>query len=293
MQIDSIRILLNNKIKTFNTKFYKNCIKYFDNEENYDNLIKKRLMENKYVFETIRLFITESFNKYICFITDISVLEDKIQKDYIIKNSFIRDMSHISSKCRNNLLRQLHVIETDNLESFKDDDVINKFYPNIKSILFIFLPLDNTDLDNNKFIRISNSKSLHLFLGTEVLKFLEYQNLDRFVEYMKSTKLDAIKSVNMFRDFYNFMKLLPYERIMMFSGFTLHTLGTSYTSDADTIYWTKGEKSDEISRIVKLIKTRDYIELFVYDKDSKDIELFGNFITDPDDHYYFVGIKIY
>ena len=111
--IEKIKIILNNKNKAYVSQYYINCIEYISNNKNIDILKKTRNIENKYILEPLRLFLEEAFYNYEYLIIDKSLLNEDIRNVCLI-----RDLSEITEKTRNNLLRQLYVIETNNLDNF-------------------------------------------------------------------------------------------------------------------------------------------------------------------------------
>lgn len=301
--VDSAKHLLNNRITTFDTSFYKRCAEYLNDQEKVHEFKKTREISNPLLTEPLRLYVDSMFDNFVCFITDMSVLKDQTKGPIIRKDSMIRDLSFLSKKARDNLLRQLYVIETDNLDNFIDPDSAMKNYPKIEEIVFVIA--SNRDnkfnmeivIDDVNFIRIKNRSSLHLFMGSEVLRFLEKQNLDRFVDYMKSDEPHVVKSMNMFKQIYKMSKDLiskpdVRDRTMLFSGFVMHSLGTSYTGDADVMYWGKNRSVESLEDDRSIFSNYDKVELFVYDETDNNVDYVGDLITNPDKHYYFVGIKI-
>lgn len=301
--IDSTKHLLNNKIKSFDTSFYNRCIEHLNDPDKIQTFLETHEINHTLVLEPLRLYVDSMFDNYVCFITDVSVLMDQTKGPLIRKNSMIRDLSFLSIKARDNLLRQLYVIETEDLENFLEDDVVIKIYPKINQLVFIIASNKdnkfnmNLVIDDIDFIPVKNKSSLHLLMGKEVLRFLEKQDLDRFVNYMKSTDHHVVKSTNMFKQIFEMnknisSKPLICDRMMMFSGFVMHSLGTSYTGDADMMYWAKNLSHEDIQYVKSVFSGYNKIELFIYDDKDTNLDYVGDLITDPEKHYYFVGIKI-
>jgi len=292
--IEKVKLLLNNRINIYNT-FYKKCIEYIDN--NIDKFIKTHEMKHNMILEPIRLYIEDNLDDYICFIADLSAF-DTAHVEMLKKECIYRDLTKISKKAHDNLLRQLYVIESDNLDNFFESDVLTKYYSNIDNITFFIVEKTNPLIDSiihNKSL-IKNNNSLHLFMGSETLYFLEKQNLDRFINYMRSKDNYVIKSVNMFKQVYYLCKKLMktpdiYNRIMFFSGMVLHTLGTSYTSDADLIFWDQNMGSDDFNKLKLIFDKYGISDVFIYNNSTMN-NYYGYYISNPVKHYHFLGMKI-
>ena len=293
--IENIINMLNIK-NSPNNLFYKECINYITNPLKINNFIETHEMTNNYILEPMRLYINSNINKYVCFIADISIFEKPIG-NILKKESVYRNLNILSIKARNNLLRQLHVIETDKLDNFFENNVVTRYYSQIDKIVFFIIEKENKNIvnmiDNKNLIQIKKIVSLCLFMGDETLYFLEKQDLDRFINYMKSNNKYVIKSVNMFKKTYSLCKELDpdiYDRMIIFSGFVLHTLGTTYTSDADVIFWAQDMKIEDLENVKILFKRNNINDFFIYDRNSS--KTIDNLIANPNKHYHFLGIKI-
>lgn len=281
--------LLADKYKTFDTRFYKECIEYLDNDSHIEQFIESHNIDNKYLLEPLKLYIWSKFDSFNCYLADASILDNKMIKD----NCIYRDLSIINEKTKSNLLRQLYVIETDNLNNFFKDSL--EYYAHIDNIVFV---ISENMIDNDKIIKLTKKSSLNLFMGTEVLYFLEKQDLDRFIGYMKNDNKYVVNAVNMFKTIYELFKLLEktnerlYCRLIIFSGLILQSLGTSYTKDADIILWAKNMEENNVDKAKEMLNNYKEIDLLIYDNSHFNLEHFGNMLTDPDKHYYFLGIKM-
>lgn len=276
-QLKDIQTFIHNKKLKLDTNFYKKCEEVLnDSTENLDS----RLFENRYFVESLRLFMLDNFDKFYFYLAD-SINFDLNEK-YLI-----RDLNFDHST-RYNLLKQLHVLETNNLDTFLLD------LPDSYNLCKYFIISDH---DLNLDFKLTNKLSLNLFLCTNY-EFLKHQNVDRFAQYLQSTDPYVVKSVNMFKDIHTLFNKIrttdsdTYDRLMLFSGFVLHTLGTTYTSDADTMYLAKDLPKSKIDEINELFDSNEKIECFVYTESDDNIDYISELFTDPDKHYYFLGLKI-
>jgi hypothetical protein len=297
-------LIINRSQISSNTVFFKKTIEYLKNIKNIQKLEKTHKIDDGYIFEPLKLYLYDRFDDYVCFITNRHIIDTE---PLIMKYCLIRDLSSISHKALRNLLRQFNAIEMDNPDALINN---NNIYENIESLVFVVTTSKNNEFnmevvfDNERFVQINKPSSLNLFLGIEALNFLHHQNLDRFVNYMKSTKKEIIASTKIFTDTYNLFKNLDQDRtnphkknisqrIIMYSGFVSLTLGTSYTSDADIIFWAKGLDKTEIEYMNNLVQQNDIFDYSVYFSDDQLKESYiGEIVADPELHYYFMGIKI-
>lgn len=297
MDISDIIKSVQNKNEEIETAFYKECINVLENLKN-----KKiyRIEENKYILESVRIHVTANLEKYNIFVGG----------DEPTSTMIFRKLS-ISEKGKNNLLKQINALENN---SVNDICLSNKFQ---FDYLYCIISEKKSDL-SDKYVKLKNKRdSLKLLLGIETLSFLEHQDLDRFCNYLKSNDPKIKRSTTMFNDFYHFYKELDEDtqyRMMIFSGYVLHSLGTTYTADTDIIYYGEGESVDKIRQIKEMLdKNSDYEYSIIYDKSVIQREesrsyvylwmsyLWPNIIgvssikevlVDPEYHLYFFGIKM-
>jgi hypothetical protein len=205
-------------------------------------------------------------------------------------------------------------------------------YEYYKDTTHIFLDLSYTKQNNNFIIYLhfwdnENHENMTIYqnlllTNIEVFRFYYYQNKNNFCSYFKNSNNDINikKSINNFTDFINFYKKIPLnirEKIIIFSGMILHSLGTTYTKDIDILIVSPNEsvKNDLLKYKNELNKFAN-IEYYIqfndnewYNNEGKcflhckyilntylpeksgafDIsEMIGN----PEHHFYFFGIKM-
>jgi hypothetical protein len=161
-----------------------------------------------------------------------------------------------------------------------------------------------------------------LLTNIEVFRFYYYQNKNSFCSYFKNSNndIDIKKSINNFTDFINFYKKIPLnirEKIIIFSGMILHSLGTTYTKDIDILIVSPNESvKNDLLKYKNILNKFANIEYYIqfndnewYNNEGKcflhckyilntylpeksgaaDIsEIIGN----PEHHFYFLGIKM-
>jgi hypothetical protein len=294
--LKNVRTNLINISSSLKSRFYDNCIEHLDLSSVIENLQLSHEIKDKHIVEPFRLFYYREFEKYYFYVFDISV-HDKFKISSIINHAIIHQIELKSNKVLINLLRQLDVLENNDINRLTLDIPDNLKY--IKNILFVASSIDLTnEIPDVYYIPLKNKRSINLFLNNYTLTFLKHQDLNRFANYLKSTDNYVKKSVNMFKNVYNLFKQIEnydistYERLMLFSGFVLHTLGTTYTTDADIIYNARGLSTDNIKSITNELDKSTDIEYFIYADTDHNIEYISDLITDPDKHYYFMGMKI-
>lgn len=271
--IPKISDYMNQRIKDFDTSFYKKCIEWLEteNEKEY----------NVYFFEPLRLFLVNNFDDYFCYLS-----ENHNDNDNVIRREI-----EITDHGRINLLKQFNAIELNNINA-----LITNEYPDLKSIILIVSPTELSD-PGNSMIRIRSKDSLGLFLGHEILRIAEHQDMDRFVGYMinKRQKKMIRESNQMFGEMYGMYKSLDQnvkDRSLFFSGFCLHALGTTYTEDADMIYWAKNQNEKDIKKAESIFSRYQKLEYFIHTEKRNDIDMTGDVLTNPEKHFYFMGMKI-
>lgn len=294
--LNNVRTNLINISSSLKSRFYDDCIEHIDLPSVQEEFYNSHEIKDKHIVEPFRLFFYSEFTKYYFYIVNYN-MDTSIST--VIEHCIIHKINVASSNVLTNLLKQLDVLENDDIDRFKQDLPNN--LKNIKNILFVASSIDLSSVMNNltmQFIPLTNRRSLNLFLNNYTLTFLKYQDLDRFTNYLSNKDNYVQKSVTMFKNVYNLFKrielrdVLSYERLMLFSGFVLHTLGTTYTTDADVIYNGRGLVNDKIKSMTDMLDTLSDIEYFVYTNADPNIEYISDLITDPDKHYFFLGIKI-
>ena len=204
-------------------------------------------------------------------------------------------------------------------------------YEYYKDIKHIFLDLSYTKQNNNFIIYLhfwndENHENMTtyqnlLLTNIEVLRFYNYQNTNNFCSYLKNlTNLDIKKSVDNFINFIEFYKQIPLnirEKIIIFSGMILHSLGTTYTNDIDILIIAPNESvkynflkyKNELNKLITIdyhilfndnewynnegkcyVHCKHILNKFLPEKSGAfDIsEIIGN----PEHHFYFFGIKM-
>jgi len=204
-----------------------------------------------------------------------------------------------------------------------------------KDITHTFLDLSYTKENNNFIIYLhfwdnenyENHENMTtyqnlLLTNIEVFRFYYYQNKNSFCSYFKNSNnnIDIKKSINNFTDFINFYKKIPLnirEKIIIFSGMILHSLGTTYTKDIDILIVSPNESvKNDLLKYKNILNKFANIEYYIqfndnewYNNEGKcflhckyilntylpeksgaiDIsEIIGN----PEHHFYFLGIKM-
>lgn len=303
METSEIEISINKYNGKINTDFYEECLSYI---KNFDKINK--IDENKYVLESVRInLLHNDYNLYICDKTDLTkkIKENICWREYeLSKNAII------------NMFKQINTIEQGDLSLLWCG---TNDYPFVIPVFVI--SKKSLDIKNSicikKKIEIAN-----LLLGVESIKVFEHQDLKRFCNYNLEERVDIKESMKMFIQFYNFYYSLDYcirERIIIFSGMVLHSLGTTYTRDADLIYNGINQSSNQIekvkeifdnfnkefddkldyhlindNKIIKSYETKEYLFNWIYtiwpnlSGKKNMIEV----MADPEYHYYFVGIKM-
>lgn len=271
------------RVQKFDTSFYKKCIDVLEillktNQELPSQSEKKD--SDIYFFEPLRLFLVQEFDNYYCYVSDHQISENNIK---------VQRKLNLSDNAIKNLLRQFNAIELNNMDALVSDN-----YPDLDKIIFI---ISEIELNDSKIIRIRSKDSLGLFLGYEVLRVIEHQDMQRFIGYIENEKgkKDISESNQMFKEMYGMYKSLDQDqkdRSIFFSGFVLHALGTTYTSDADMIYWAKNDSESDIKKVERIFSKYHKLDYFVHTDERNDIDMTGDILTDPRKHFYFMGMKI-
>lgn len=293
--IINVRNNLNNIISSFSSRFYDNCVQYMKNLDKINEFNRTHIIIDKHLMEPIRLYFYKEFNDYYFYLVDTEI-DSKIVNT-IREYSLLRFLNINNEKTRYNILKQLDVIENNDLNRLFSN--LPNAYTLIKKFLLVISHQDISDhIKIVSYIKITSKKSLNLLLNEYVLKFLNHQDIDRFINYFNNSDTYVRKSVNMFKNVYNLFNQLDdeddptYNRLLLFSGFVLHTLGTTYTSDADLIYDAKGLSKDTIDRTTKLLDNYQDIEYFIYVDSDQNVEYISDLLTDPDKHYHFLNMRI-
>ena len=244
--------------------------------------------EDRYIIEGLKQYLIANQKDYWVYIANSISAYDRSHQ--FIYRKIIMDLSTYPN-AMNNLLIHLYASEREDLNALLER-----------------IPIIETNGGNEVYVLISHKSlgerqghhiirsvdSLHVLLGRESLKFLNHHNLDRFLSYWASARPDVIKSVNVFRDVYKLFHSIPYaqtRRLMLFSGFILHSLGTTYTQDADIMYWMPDASPDMVSDIKKLLNYKFYDDHYINNTFSN-VKYLGTMFTDPTKHFYFMGIKM-
>ena len=323
MEPINIRKILKNIIddleklyKTYEELFYLACIDYI---KIHTKIRKTHILTNIKIVEPFRLYVYANFDKFVCMLVDTELNTLDSLKPYIVCK-----IQHTYTKyahARSNMLRQLWALETDDLNNLKTPlTELNENYQQIAPILIIS-PIANADMltkhlatINIKYIRIYNKCSLNMFLCNNTYRFLKHQDLDRFCKYMmiadgeikkppnisKKRVTEIKNSVHMFRYIYKFYKELEqnnnklYQRLMLYSDFVLHTLGTTIMNKAETFVFAYNVDLEDFEKykiILKEHNKNDNIRYLVYTTRAHTLNIVNTFF-DPANHYYFMGLKI-
>lgn len=296
--------------KSINSMFYINCIEYLQKPKLKSSKISE--ISDRHIVEPLRMYIYNNYDDYVCLLVDFGSGSIDIIEEYVIYKKL--KIYAQSENARSNMLRQLYSLESNDIDLIKTPLISLPPSYDMKNPIFIVTSIDHktevldrlNKLNDIKYIHIENKRSINLFLCFHTCRFLKHQDLDRFCGYMKiaddqrnteKNKKEIKKSVEMFKTVHKFYKNLElsdndaYSRLMLFSGFVLHALGTTYTTDADTIFLTYGLKETRIREICRTLDKYQFMEYFMYDSQPH-LENIESLITDPYNHFYFLGIKI-
>lgn len=283
--VNSLIVLIEKKLLTFETLFYEKCITYLSKIE---KPIYK-ITDNEYILEAIKLYICEHFEdeKYYYYIGNYN------QSIELITNEMIVRRITISDNAKNNLLRQLYALETDDF-----DNVISDEYPKLEpnpdsnKLLLIISP---NKISNTNLLEIKKKVSVITLLGIEIFDMLEHQNFDRFSKYITSEKKDHKNSMSLYYKLFDVQKKMDddmRERIFIISGYIIQVLGTTYTSDIDVLYYSKGDTTERIKKITKIFSEDEVYDLKIIDKNDIYMKLVRERMVDPNHYFYFMGIKL-
>jgi SAM-dependent methyltransferase len=299
MKINNLIDIVKEKNKSLETQFYNKCI---DKLSHLDKDIINEIPEDKYILEPIRLYINEQSENYYLYISD-EITDDIKNKEILFRTIKLTDNG------LHNLLQQLYVIETDDLSNFCE-----KHPYELKNIYFIISSQSLSGLVELK----NKEQCLQLFMGMETLNMLNLQNLNNFCKYFTMARKDQELSIDLYKSMYNFSKTMDNDsrnRFMIFSGFILQTLGTTYTGDIDVIYYATGQTEEVKENMIKKMEEND-IDYHIIDNntiskpDGKEVRSYlydwivkywpqrvgidniSETFVDPEYHYYFTGIKM-
>jgi len=291
------------KYNKYPTSYYDSCNEYLQSHIGKNN--NAEINKNPYYLTALNIYLKQNSQLYNYYLTFIDQATTNIYENLhgIINNDFMYRHIDINQIGIKNLIKQSYmmnynIFEDPILKSGGDEEPYNFLIDNSNK-KFIFV-ITKKDVDNiKKSIKIDDSL-LDVYLGIEVINFLEHQNLERFLEYFKSSNSQVKKSVDMFIEIYNLVKSASrdnntkniFERSIFFSGFVIHTLGTSYTSDADLLYYGKTQTKSQLEKVKKFFANYPIIEAFIYDDNDYNTNFIGSLISDPSKHYHFMGIKI-
>jgi hypothetical protein len=313
--------IINSVIKHNNklgTQFYKECI---DKLKRCDPIIYNKIPEDKYILESIRVHLI--YNNHDIYICDSSLINSVFDK----KNITYREFDKINKKSVDNMLHQIDAIEFKSMKG-----ICNNYQFDINTPCLIIIENNNIGNNNskiikdnsNKLIKITNKLEIvNLMLGIESIKILGHQDLKRFCNFIDlATELssDINKSVTMFNRFYEFYNTLETkfkERMILVSGSVLHSIGTTYTSDVDIIYYGENQSKDEIQELETKLKNYNKIQndcdyYIIFNKSIISREKVGGYfydwiyekwpslvgkdnmvevMADPEHHFHFMGMK--
>ena len=300
MNINDIISVVNEYNRTIPTQFYDDCVVALE-ELNKKNSIIKKIPEDKFILEPIRLFITNYINDYNIYISSniTAPLKDNTYRKLDLNQTGVK-----------NTLRQLYANDKRDVTEICSDD----YY----KINTIYCFISRTKINDNNLISITNKiDNLTLLLGTETLKVSEHQDFDRFCGYVNSDHEEVINYMKIFKDFYDFYKDLDHDmrfRTIVFSGTVLSALGTTYTTDIDLMYYGQGQTDNEIEEVKKQFLTNEEYDYHIINnkqiikRESSLSYLYRwlaeqwpglvdkphikEVIVDPDFHFYFMGIRL-
>jgi SAM-dependent methyltransferase len=304
MEISEIKISVKKYNDNISTEFYEDCLVFIK-----DFVDINKILENKYILESIRinLLYNDYYNLYICDKTDMT---KKIEETTTWREF------ELSKKAIDNMFKQIYALESNDLKLLWCG---GKKY-SISNPVFV---ISKSKINISNFVKITNKiDTANLLLGVETIKILEHQDLKRFCEYNFSDKEEVNESTKTFTSFYNYFTSLELnfkERILVFSGMILHSLGTTYTRDVDLIYNGIAQSVEQINvvkesfnnfnamigekldysiiyddKIIKSSEPKEYLFQWIYNiwpglvGKKNMIEV----MADPEFHYYFMGIKL-
>jgi len=325
MQIDEVINSVKNKHKEIPAIFYKDCEDYLQNLKK-TNPIVHRMSNNKYLLESIRLYLNENLDNYLIYCSnahsdllsdssdssDMDSSETEIDSEQIGMND---DQTYRiingSKKMTNNILRQLIAIENGDIMSLCSEQ---KFPVEIQTIC---CTITKEPINNSKYIEMKNKRDcLKLLLGVESITIAEHQDFERFCNFTKSKESDIMKSVKNFNNSFDILNKLDDEkrdRVLIFSGFVLHSLGTTYTADTDLLYYGDNQPKATIDKVVNLFNHHNdfdhsiiyegkvikrepalpYLYNWLYTKWPNTVgkDTIMEIMADPEYHFYFMGIR--
>lgn len=259
MDVDTLIKSIKSRDESLQTKFYKKCVKKLESYKIESGNMINKIPDDRYILESIRIFLLQS--EHFIYIIDRTILQ--MAKDNKSVSYREYDDPKLSEKAINNLLHQIYAMEENNIKYMCRETPYKIEHP------CLVLSKENIYEKNDKCICILDENKysvINLMLGVESLDLLEHQNLERFCSYIVSEKSDIKKSTNMFGKFYKFynkLDLQTKERLILFSGSILHSLGTTYTSDIDIIYYGEGESKDKIAELVNTFRNINYCDYYV------------------------------
>ena len=306
MNIDLLINAVVNKNKSFKTKFYDKTIKILETIGSDHNKLSVIFNESDYgdnvayILEAYKQFLIANQNDLeCCLISDLS----QNNKNDIDNAIFIRPIN-LSNKALINLFKQILVLENNSnnpIEAFMEDPKQHsKFTPYIDGKFFFVIKHKNiqTNITNINEYTITNEITYLLFLGIETFDFLEHQNVEHMLTFIKSSSLHHKKSTQHFSDILSLSKLIDSDtrdRIILFSGITLQILGANYTKDVDIIYYSYDADKNAIDKIKHFsVKHQNTFDFKIYNNNSNNtdnIEHTLEIMVDPTQYFYFLGMK--
>lgn len=298
MNIDKLIETVDQKIPTFDTKFF-NKIKH--------NLIKlkesgiqtvNQITSDPYLLEAIKLYLIKYFDDYQFYLT--RDIDQNTKPDNVTYRQI-----KLSKNARVNLFKQIMVLEKNDInlftlssaslsQRFKFLDV-DEFYLYIIKKPQTLVTSDMKSIDLLTSYPIISDKILVIFLGIETFNFLEHQNMDRFLEFFTSPDKGHKESVSNFKTLFKLSRSIEPEvrdRIILFSGIILHVLGANYTKDVDIIYYSQNDSKNHIDMIKKFSEKHDEsFDFKIYTDQSQNVQNTVEIMVDPEQYFYFIGMK--
>lgn len=311
-------IIKHNK-KLIDSKFYEKCIEEIKKIDKNGIIEINNIDNNKYLLESLRLYLIEFFDEYDYLLYNGDYKgEDIIRKIELNRNGTRNFLNQIKAIEYNDIKKLCEPMEYKNTDKERTN---MREQENDKNILNIVIENNSNNKKKNEnkslLYKINKIESLNLLLGYNTLQVIEKQDMDRLCSYIFSEKKEVKRTITMIKDFIDYYKRVNEnikKRTIIFSGAILTSLGTTYTEDIDLIYYGENQNENVIEEVKKIynkkyidysiinnkrvIKANGYSRSYLYEWLTKEwpqllnIESIKEVITNPEHHYYFMGMKL-
>lgn len=287
MNIDELIEIVKDKTLKFDTKFFSGVVKRLSKlKKSESGKIIDTIYEIKsdaYLLEAVKLLLIKKFHTYRFYLSSTKPGDNIIYRTITL-----------SENARLNLFRQINVLDNNDVSLFVSSDHMRTYqYVNVDKFYLIVCDID--EIDTKNMIQIKSMLVLVLFLGIETFRFLEHQNMNRFLEFFISDVQAHQLAISNFKKLFEFsLGIDPdiRDRIVIFSGMTLQALGTGYTDDVDIIYYSQKDSKDNIKHVTRFSKNNgDLFDFKIYDDRSDNIDNTKEIMVDPEQYFYFIGMK--